>query len=517
MARSPRSSCAVAVALLLTLTACGSRADDSLRQQASAAALGGGGNGAGAGGSTSGGAADGGSAGGSGGSTSGTGGSTSGGSTGVSSTGGTSGGSTGGSSTGGTSGGTTGKTSGGSGGTSGTSTGSAPAPAGGNGGSTDIGVTGTEITIGNISDEGGPRPGLFRGARVGTSAYLNKINSEGGVFGRKLKMDFGDSALDCAKNKAETSNRLKKVFAYVGSFSLFDDCGTSVLKNNTNIPDIHNALGGESQNLTTNFSIAPLGKGWRTGSLKYYNDKFGPKWKNIGTIYAGVGSGPALWNNTKSAIKNGGGAIAHEESYGATDSDFTGAVVRMQSDGVQMVYLNTTDGPTGANIVNAIRAQGLDWPVVFGGTAYAPDFLSKIKGNNDEGILNDSQFSLFFNKDEASRLPAAAEFQKWMGITDRSQQLDIFASYGWASANLFVEALKKAGPKANRADLLKALRSITTFDSAGLFAPANPAGKVPATCWIVAVIKSHQFVRVDSPANKFRCDGGYYNNPNPGK
>ncbi len=352
---------------------------------------------------------------------------------------------------------------------------------------------------------------------MGTQAYLNKINNEGGIYGRKLKMDFGDSALDCAKNKAETSSRLKKVFAYVGSFSLFDDCGTTVLKDNTNIPDVHAALGGASQKLESNFSIAPLGSGWRTGPLKYYNDKFGAKWKKIGAIYAGVGSGPALYFNCKSAIKNSGGAVVHEESYGATDSDFTGAVVRMQSDGVQMVFLNTTDGPTGANIVNAIRAQGLDWPVVFGGTAYAPDFLSKIKGNNDEGVLNDSQFALFFNKDEASRLPAAAEYQKWMGVTDRKQQLDIFSAYGWASANLFVDALKKAGPKANRADVLKSLRSITSFDAGGLFAPANPAGKVPATCWILSVIKNHQFVRIDSPAAKYRCDGGYYNNPNPGK
>lgn len=484
------------VAVALLLTACGSRADNALRQQAAQAALTGGGGGAGTGtgqgdGGTTAGGGTGGAAGpGTGPGSTGTGGS------GAAGTGtGTSGGSTGGSSTGGTKGGT-----------------GATAPAGGNGGATDIGVTATSITVGTVADVSGPRPGLFQGAVVGTQAYLAKINSEGGVFGRKLVLKIGDSQLDCGQNKDQTAALEPKVFAFVGSFSLYDDCGSEVLKAHPEVPDVHNALGAKSQALPNNFSIAPLGPGWRTGPLQYDAKKFGSAWQHIGAIYAGVGTGPAIWANTKAAIGHYGGHVDHDESYGATDTDFTGAVVRMQSAGVKMIYVNTTDGPTTAHLVHAIRQQNLNWPLVFGGTAYAPDFLSNISAGEAEGIYNDQQFSMFFNSDEAGRIPEVAEFQKWMKVVGKSQPVDIFAAYGWASGELFVDALKKAGPKATRKSLLAALQATHSFTANGMFAQADPASKQPATCWILTQVKGGTFVRVDSPAAAFRCDGTYYRN-----
>ena len=484
------------VALALTLTACGSRADHTLRQEAAAAALGGGGGGNGGGTSGSGGDAAGGTTGGSGGTT----GVTTGGTGGTGATGGTTG--TGGAATGG--GGT-----GGTGGTKGSTTGGAPAPAGGNGGSTDVGVTGTSITVGNVSDLSGPVPGLFQGAVIGTQAYFAKINSEGGIFGRQLKLKVGDGQLDCGQNKSQTQSLSSKVFAFVGSFSLYDDCGSDVLKANPNIPDVHGALGQKSQALPNNFSVAPLGGGWRTGPFEYYKKKYGAKFTKIGAIYANVGTGPTLWGNTKKSIDHEGGKVVSEHPYGATDTDFTSVVIQMKSNGVQMVFVNTTDGATTARFVNALRSQSVPWPIIFGATAYDSNFL-KQAGANAEGVFNDQQFAQFFNKDDAGNIPAVAAFQKWTDVVAGGETKDLFAVYGWSSAQLFVQALKAAGPKAKRADVMAALKKITKFDADGLLAAADPANKKPATCWILNVVKGGKFVRVDSPASTFRCDGSYF-------
>jgi len=124
-------------------------------------------------------------------------------------------------------------------------------------------------------------------------------------------------------------------------------------------------------------------------------------------------------------------------------------------------------------------------------------------------VLNDQQFAQFFNTDEAQVTPSVGLFQKWMALTNKKQQLDIFAAYGWAEAQLFTQALKAAGPKATRASILTALRQIKKFDADGLFATANPADHVPATCWLENTIKGGKFVRVD-PAKGFRCDGTYF-------
>jgi ABC-type branched-subunit amino acid transport system substrate-binding protein len=474
------------------MTACGARVDSSLRSEAANQQLG---RNATGGGSTGDGSTGGG--------TTGSGSST----TGSGSTGsGTSSTGSGGSGSGSTGSGTgTGSASG-----SGTSGSGAPAPAGGNGGSTDVGVTGNSVTVGLVADSSGPVPGLFRGAFVGAQAYFAKINSEGGVFGRQLKIDFGDSQLDCGQNKSATQTRVGRVFAFVGSFSLNDDCGEQVLAQHPGVPNVSNALGPKTAALPQTFSTAPLGNGWRTGPLAYYSKTYGAKWQHIGAIYAGVGTGPTVWSNTVKAINNSGGKVVHQESYGATDTDFTGAIIRMKSDGVQLTYINTTDGATTARFVNAAKAQNVSWPLIFGATAYDSNFLQQA-GSNAEGVINDQQFAMFFNSDEAAKVPVVKDFQKWMNYVNADQTKDIFASYGWTSAMLFVDALKKAGAKATRKSLITALKTFTNYDSGGMFAAANPAQKKPAVCWLIDKVVNGKFVRQSpSPSTGFYCKGASY-------
>jgi ABC-type branched-subunit amino acid transport system substrate-binding protein len=502
------------VGLALTLTACGARVNDSLRNTAANAQLSqGGGNGTTLGSGTG----DG--------STSDSDGSTTS-ATGGTSAGTTTAGTTGSSTSGGgttSSGGTTtsggGTTSSGGGTTTsggGTTTG-APAPAGGNGGATDVGVTATSITVGNVADASGPVPGLFKGAFTGTQAYFNMINSQGGVYGRQLKIDFGDGQLNCGANQSATQARVNKVFAFVGNFSLYDSCGAPVLAKNQGVPNVSNYLSNDVGKQKSNYATAPLGNGWRSGPLEYYAKTYPDQWKHVGAIYAGVGTGPTVWANTAKAIEHFGGKVVHQESYGATDTNFGPAVLRMQQDGVKMIYVNTTDGSRTAYLVNAIRQQNKDWPIIFGATAYATGFLQQ-SGERANGVINDQQFAQFFNADDAAAIPTVAAFQKWMKFTDKDQPLDIFGSYGWTSAGLFVDALKKAGPKVTRASLFSALSTFTSYNSYGMFATANPAGKKPATCWLLNKVVNGKFVRqppspAASPTTGFNCTGASYYPP----
>ena len=487
-----RSPALLALAgLALTLTACGARVDSSLRSEAANAQLGRNGGGGG----TSTGA----------GSDTGTAGSGNGTTTGTSGASGTSG-------AGGGSGSTSGSGATGSGTGAGSSSGASgvPAPQGGNGGATDIGVTATTITVGNVADASGPVPGLFKGAFTGTQAYFNMINSQGGIYGRQIKVSFGDGQLNCNVNKSATDARVTKVFAFVGNFSLYDSCGAQSLAKHPEVPNVSNYLSPDAGKLPNTFATAPLGNGWRTGPLDYYKKTYGAKWSKIGAIYANVGSGPTVWANTKKAISHSGGAVVYDEGYGATTTDYTGTVIRMRNNGVQMLYINTTDGANTARIVNAVRQQNLNWPIIFGATAYAQAFLDQA-GSNANGVINDQQFAMFFNSDEAAKIPAVAAYQKWMKYTDSSQPEDIFSAYGWTSAGLFVDALKKAGPKATRKSLMAALKTFTNYDSHGMFAAANPAGHKPAVCWLLTEVKNGTFVRIPPTGSTgFICSGASY-------
>ena len=71
-----------------------------------------------------------------------------------------------------------------------------------NGGATDVGVKADSISLGNVSTLTGPVPGLFKGAVYGAQAVIAYQNSQGGIFGRKLKLAVGDDQLSESQNRA---------------------------------------------------------------------------------------------------------------------------------------------------------------------------------------------------------------------------------------------------------------------------------------------------------------------------
>ena len=184
-----------------------------------------------------------------------------------------------------------------------------PLPAEGNGGATDVGVTATSLRIGVIADLAGPVPGLFQGAVAGTQAYVAKVNAEGGIFGRTLKLDVYDSQMDCGQYTAATQSLLRKDFAEVGSFSLYDGCGVAALKASPTFADVHEALQNSAQTSANNFSVAPFERGWRTGPLAYLHKRFGDRFSHIGSIYASVGGGAESWARAKAAVEHEGGHV----------------------------------------------------------------------------------------------------------------------------------------------------------------------------------------------------------------
>ncbi len=106
----------------------------------------------------------------------------------------------------------------------------------------DVGITPTTITVGNVVTLTGPIPGLFAGGAAGTDAYFQYINSQGGVFGRKLVMKGGDDALSCNGYQTQLQSMGPSVFAFVGSWSDFDNCGVPYFQANPTIPDVHYLL-----------------------------------------------------------------------------------------------------------------------------------------------------------------------------------------------------------------------------------------------------------------------------------
>jgi len=387
----------------------------------------------------------------------------------------------------------------------------AAAPDGGNGGATDVGVTADSITVANISILTGPVPGLFAGAPKGVQAYFAYINSQGGIYGRQLKVESQDDQFDCGINKATTEEDIGKYFTFVGSFSLFDGCGGEVLQAHPEVPDIHVPLAAALQTMPNNFSPQPVRAGASTGPFQYIKDKHPNAITKVGSLVGNVDTAKAGWENAKATMESLGYQVVYERIFQPTETDFTADIVQMKAKGVQLLTMSSADVKTMGRVEAKAQQQGWKPEVTLLGAAGYDNTLFTLAGSDDalEGDYLYLPTAMYLGEDRQD-IPEVDTFLTWMNNVAPGANVDLFTVYGWASAELFVQALKDAGPQATRAGLMASLQKIDQFDGNGMLAPAGPASKTPATCYIMAQVHSGKFERVDSPPGQFRCDGTFF-------
>jgi ABC-type branched-subunit amino acid transport system substrate-binding protein len=386
----------------------------------------------------------------------------------------------------------------------------APAPAGGNGGATDVGVTATTITVGNVSDLGGPVPGLFQGGPYGTQAYFDYINSQGGVYGRTFKLNTADDQLQCSQNEAGYQNLLNQVFAFVGSWSLDDSCGAQILAQHPTVPAVQQALSIQFTNLPSAYSISPYNAGAPTGYFQYFKAKFPQDITSVGTL---VGNQPAAvqsWTYYKSAMQSLGYKVTYEDDFPPAQSNFTADVIRMRSAGVKMVFIIAVNAPDLAIFSQEAAQQGWKPDLFVGPIGYFGAYVSEAGGPQAvEGQYIPLTQAMFLGED-ASSVPEVATFDHWIKSAFPNFAIDQFSATSWAQAALFVQAVKAAGPHLTRQAVLAALAQIHQFNDYGMMTPTDIASKASSTCYLLLQIRGGKYVKVDDPPTGYRCDGSFF-------
>lgn len=365
------------------------------------------------------------------------------------------------------------------------------------------GVSSSEIDLGNVSTLTGPVPGLFQGAQHGIIAFATYLNSIGGICGRRVVVKSADDNFDSSQNATATQSLAGSVFAFVGSFSAFDDGGASVLQSN-GIPDVGEALSSQRFNLANNFSPEPKPIGWNLAPYVYFKQKYPAAATHMAV----------LTENASAAVEQEGAQVAGLESIGykfvytengvePTQTNFAAEAQAMKSAGAQGVVFQGT-APFYADLAKAIQNVGIQpFPLGdYGSNAYDAAFIADA-GDAANGALL-TQADAMYQGEDAGSVPMVALFDKWYQATFHSAP-DLFAAWAWMSGLLFVDGLN-AGGSISRSALISGLGQVSSFDAGGLVAPDDPAKKIPPNCYLIIDVVKGKFVRdpVD-PATGFDC------------
>lgn len=374
------------------------------------------------------------------------------------------------------------------------------------------GVTASAVKVGNISTT---TSGLFEGAVVGTEAYANYVNAQGGVNGRKIIVDSANDAFQGALNKQLTNAAVQTDLATVGSFSLEDSFGATVLAANPQVPNVAESLSAAANALPNTFNPNPPAGGYYLGPLVYFQKKYPNEVLHTGALIANYGAAEVIWDGEKAAMERLGYKVIADPTFPTSQTDFTSYVVAMKQEGVRILFLEQMPENYASAVIRDLNQQNFHPVVVLGTSTYSEELVPNSGGASAiDGAYLEQPTSLFLGED-AGKIPAVNTFLTWVQKTSPGFKADYYTLAGWLSAELFVQALREAGNHPSRGSVLESLRKITSFSGNYLVGTGNPSAKKPTNCYILAQIVNGEFQRlddppVDGPTHGYRCDQPYY-------
>jgi ABC-type branched-subunit amino acid transport system substrate-binding protein len=371
------------------------------------------------------------------------------------------------------------------------------------------GVTATEIKIGQIATVSGPVPGLFQNSADSMDAFVAYVNSEGGIDGHKLVMVHKDDAYDCVTYTNALKTLATQVFAVVGTFSVVDSCGASVLKADPMLPDIHAENINPSVLAQPNaFAAETQPPGYFTTSFVYLKQKYPDDITKTADLYPSSASFD--YKAERITAESVGFRYLYARGIGTAESNFTSDILRMKSAGVKIVDLTDDTYPTDAAFVQEAAQQGFHPDAIIAPTAYDSQFFTALGSNVDAAnVIVAPQFQALYLGQDTATNPEMATYLTWLAKTHPGQRASIFGTTAWAAGVLFAQAMQHAGPAITQASLLQGVAALGDFDADGLLSVQNPAARTPPQCEIMVGIHNGTFVRLDPASTGFDCDGHF--------
>jgi branched-chain amino acid transport system substrate-binding protein len=328
----------------------------------------------------------------------------------------------------------------------------------------DTGATDTEIKIGQTVPFSGPASAY---ATIGKAqaAYINMVNDQGGVNGRKINFIQYDDAYSPPKTveqvrKLVESDEVLLTFQIIGTPP---NAAVQKYLNTKKVPQLFAATGAsrftDPKNFPWTMGFNPNyfveGRIYAQYILKTYpNAKIGILYQNddLGRDYlAGIKAGLG----DKAATM-----VVGEVSYELTDPTIDSQIVKLKSVGADLVF----DASTPKFAAQAIKKiADLDWKPVHildinatsVGAVMKPAGLDNSKGVISVNYTKDPLDPTW--KDDAGMKKYLAFMAKYYPDGDKDS---IFNTYGYLNTQLLIQVLKQCGDDLTRENVMKQAASL---------------------------------------------------------
>ena len=331
------------------------------------------------------------------------------------------------------------------------------------------GVTDTEILIGNVQDLSGPLKELGAVIPSGSNMYFQHINDQGGVHGRSIKMLIEDHQYNPQKAVAVT----KKLVEKDRVFCLYQIIGTSPCEAirpilaETGTPLIAPA--------TNSGTMSDLSR--KAGDLIFHTDTGYDRQAEIlvdyileqnseakiGVVYQDDDYGENVLEGIARA-ESEHNLTVQKESYQRGAIDFKGQTMNLLKGGCTDVIIA---GIVREPVTVMKTAEAMNYKPNFFGTGPTVDArVGKLAGSAGEGFTA-TYWANMWNSDAPGPILYRELCEKY---EIPEPYIGLYHYYGFATAQLLVEGLERAGRNPTRKSLVRGLETLKNWD-VGSFPP----------------------------------------------
>jgi branched-chain amino acid transport system substrate-binding protein len=362
---------------------------------------------------------------------------------------------------------------------------------------------GTTIKLGLISDLTGPFSSSFTTSEKGIKAYVQMVNSEGGINGHKLSYVVADttSTVTGAQTAAQELVQRDKVFAVVDDSAAFSGAEPYLLQQG--VPVTGGAFDGPEWNSPKNTNLFAS-----TGVTDYnsVNAAVGKFMKAHGVTtcgavgYPNATAGPSAVAVVKSCVAAGlkNGYLNTQVPTGSTN---VGPIaLAMQKAGVNGIVLPVVVS-TGFALLGALKQLGVKLKVALLSTGYGGDLLaSSAAVQAGQGYMFSSVGQPIEDNSPATQKMAAALAKVGVTSTPTFAEQESYIATAAIAAGL-----RAAGKNPTQKSFMTALRKVHNFNADGLLSPGtvnfsnfnqDAGGAGAAGCIFAAQLEGKKFIPV---------------------
>lgn len=344
-----------------------------------------------------------------------------------------------------------------------------------------------ELVIGQVAPLSGVLASTGRQMVIGGQIYFDAINAQGGIHGAKIRHEVVDDGYKVA----ETVRLTRAMLAQPEVVALFGFAGTANVTQllTDGVLDVGGAAlvapytGGESLRNPFNPWIFHVRAGYADEAEHMVQQLTTLGMNRIAVMYQDDGFGKAGLLGVTNALDKRKLKLAVAAGYERNTDKVEDAVKKIKASNAQAIIMVSVNKSTAA-FMKLYRESG-GGAQMYNISVVDPAELVKLAGLKNAHGLGISQVVPY---PFMPSLPVVREYQTLLKKYAPKEVVNYTSFEEFVGAKVLVEALRRAGPNPTRAKVVKALESMSSYDTGGVVVSYSPSNRIGSHYVEVTVI-----------------------------